>query len=96
MSTNEKDLTADNSEAKVSKNISGDAFDYSIDVDEAAIAIEECAADLQATFDPDNPFANGLTELSMSDRDRVIRQNIAASLRMSKKVMSFAQMTMRH
>lgn len=46
MSTNEKDLTADNSEAQISKNISGDAIDYSIDVDEAAIAIEECEDNL--------------------------------------------------
>lgn len=46
MSTNEKDLTADNSEAQISKNISGDAIDYSIDVDEAAIAIEECENNL--------------------------------------------------
>lgn len=45
MSINEKDPTAVNSEVNKS-NISGDAFDYSIDVDEAAIAIEECEDNL--------------------------------------------------
>ena len=45
MSINEKDPTAENSEVNKS-NISGDAIDYSIDVDEAAIAIEECENNL--------------------------------------------------
>ena len=84
MTMQKENPTAENSGAN-KVNISGDATDYSIDIDEAAIAIEECAADIHATFDPDNPFANGLTELRMSDKDRVTRQNIAAALRTSKK-----------
>ncbi|WP_141741463.1 hypothetical protein, partial [Corynebacterium sp. HMSC05E07] len=52
MTMQKENPTAENSGAN-KVNISGDATDYSIDIDEAAIAIEECAADIHATFDPD-------------------------------------------
>ena len=46
MTTQKNNPTAENSEATESSFFYGDAIDYSIDVDEAAIAIEECEGNL--------------------------------------------------